>query len=47
MSRYGKDGSSGYAKENLYDEIDSFLQNHTIAELLEVLADVVKDREPF
>ena len=47
MSRYGEDGSSGYAKESLYDEIDSFLQNHTIAELLEVLADVVKDREPF
>jgi len=47
MSKYGEDGSSGYAKENLYDEIDSFLQNHTIAELLEVLADVVKDREPF
>ena len=46
MSRYGEDGSSGYAKEDLYDEIDRFLQNHTIAELLEVLADVVKDREP-
>ena len=46
MSRYGEDGSSGYAKEELYDEIDSFLRNHTIAELLEVLTDVVKDREP-
>lgn len=31
--------------EDLYDEINSFLQNHTIAELLEVLTDVVKNRE--
>ncbi len=46
MSKYGEDGSTGYAKEELYYEIDNFLQNHTVAELLEVLTDVVKDREP-
>lgn len=46
MSRYGEDGSTGYAQEALYDEINSFLQNHTIAELLKVLTDVVNDREP-
>lgn len=46
MSRYGEDGSTGYAKEDLYDEMDDFLDDHTISELMEILADVLRYREP-
>ncbi len=45
MSRYGEDGSSGYAFEELYDVMREFLINHTTAELLKVLTDVIKDRD--
>ena len=45
MSRYGEDGNTGYAKEDLYYEIQNFLECHTIPELLEVLADVIRDRD--
>ena len=45
MSRYGEDGSTGYGKEDLFDEMKSFLEDHTLAELLEVLADVVREQE--
>lgn len=42
MSRYGEDGSTGYDKEGLYDEMESFLESHSLSELLEILADVVR-----
>ena len=45
MSLYGEDGDTGYAKEDLYDEMYEFLENHTIYELLEILADVVRTME--
>lgn len=45
MSRYGEDGSTGYAKEDLFDEINEFLERHTIAELLKIIADVIEARE--
>lgn len=45
MSRYGEDGDTGYAKEDLYYEIWNFLERHTISELLEVLTDVIRDRD--
>ena len=46
MSRYGEDGSTGYAKEILYDEMDDFLDYYTISELMEILTDVLRNREP-
>lgn len=45
MSMYG---DSGYANEknNLYDEMKWFLENHPISELLQIVADVVeRERE--
>lgn len=45
MSRYGEDGDTGYAKEDLYYEIQNFLEHHLISELLEVLTDVIRDRD--
>lgn len=42
MSMYGEDGDTGYAKENLYYAMHEFLENHTVYELLEILADVVR-----
>ena len=45
MSRYGEDGSTGYAKEDLFDEINRFLERHTVVELLEIVIDVIKMRE--
>lgn len=45
MSRYGEDGSTGYAKENLFDEINEFLKRYTVAELLKIVTDVIEMRE--
>lgn len=42
MSRYGEDGSTGYDKEELYDTMCEFLENHSLEELLRILADVIK-----
>ena len=41
MSMYG---DSDYAKEknNIYDEMKWFLENHPISELLQIVADVVE-----
>lgn len=44
MSRYGEDGDTGYAKEELYDAISSFLNDHMISELMNILADVIRDK---
>lgn len=43
MSRYGEDGSTGYDREDLYQEIKDFVENHSLEELLRILADVVKE----
>ena len=45
MSRYGEDGSTGYAREELYDALYEFLIDHTIADVIDILADVARDRE--
>ena len=45
MSRYGEDGSTGYDKEELFDEINEFLQHHTVAELLKIVTDVIEMRD--
>ncbi len=45
MSRYGEDGSTGYAKEDLFDEINDFLERHTVAEFLKIVTDVIEMRE--
>ena len=45
MSRYGEDGSTGYPKEELFDEINTFLESHSIAELLKIVIDVIEMRE--
>ena len=45
MSKYGEDGSTGYAKEELLDEMISFLENHTVSELLQIVADAVRSEE--
>jgi len=41
MSMYG-DSSYSNEKNNIYDEIKWFLENHPISELLQIVADVVK-----
>ena len=41
MSMYG-DGYNGNTKNNLYDEIKWFLEEHTISELLEIVSDVIR-----
>lgn len=40
MSMYGE---SDYNREknNIYDEIEEFLQDHPISELLQIIADVI------
>ena len=45
MSMYGEDGDTGHPKENLFDTMYEFLENHTVSELLEILADVVRTIE--
>jgi len=44
MSRYGE-YRGGYEKENLYDEMKSFLESHPLSELIEVLKDVIENAE--
>lgn len=44
MSRYGEDGDTGYAKEELYDAISSFLNDHMISELMDILTDVIRNK---
>lgn len=41
MSMYGEDGSTGYDKEDLYYDMKEFIENHSMKELLQILADVV------
>lgn len=41
MSMYG-DSSYNNEKNNLYDELTDFLENHPISEMLQIVADVVK-----
>ena len=42
MSMYGDD-EHGYQMNNIYEELRAFLENNPISELLQVLADVVRD----
>lgn len=41
MSMYGE-SEYNRDKNNIYDEIRSFLENHPMFELLQIVADVVK-----
>ena len=41
MSMYGESDYS-CEKNNLYDEIKYFLENHPISELLKIVADVIE-----
>ncbi len=41
MSLYG-DSSYDSEKNNLYDELRNFLENHPISEMLQIVADVVR-----
>jgi len=41
MSMYGDDKNGG-EKNGMYDEIKWFLENHSISELLEIVADVIR-----
>ena len=38
---YG-DGANGNQKNNLYDEIREFLENHSVDELLRIVADAIE-----
>ena len=41
MSMYG-DSNYNNEKNNIYDEIKWFLENHPVSELLQIVADVVE-----
>lgn len=41
MSMYGDD-ENGIKKENLYCELENFLADHSVDELLRVVADVIE-----
>lgn len=41
MSMYGDD-RYGSQKNDIYDEIKEFLEEHPVSELLQIVADVVK-----
>lgn len=43
MSRYGENGDTGYCKEDLYETIREFLEDHSFEEFLRIQADVVGD----
>ena len=45
MSLYGEDGSTGYAKENLYEVMKEFLEGHSLSELMEILSDVIESTQ--
>lgn len=42
MSMYG---DTNWVKNNLYGDIKSFIETHSISELLEVVTDVIEDYE--
>ena len=45
MSMYG-DSEYAHEKNNIYDEMKWFLENHPVSELLQIVADVVeRERE--
>lgn len=44
MSMYG-DSEYAHEKNNIYDEIEIFLENHPVYELLEIVAHVIESRE--
>jgi len=43
MSMYG-DGSYNTQMNNLYDEMRWFLEDHPVSELIQIVADAVKDK---
>ena len=45
MSLYGEDGSTGYDKEDLYYNMESFIKSHSLHELMRILADVIDQLE--
>lgn len=45
MSMYGEDGSTGYAKEDVRYAMETFLEDHEMSELLEILANVASIME--
>ena len=44
MSRYGESEDS-YRKERLYEEVERALEICSVADLLEVITDVIRDKE--
>lgn len=44
MSMYGE-SEYNRDKNNIYDEIRSFLEDHPMSELLQIVADVVEEAE--
>ena len=44
MSMYG-DSDYNRQKNDIYDEMRYFLENHPVSELLEIVADVIKESE--
>ena len=44
MSVYGE-GKYNSQKNNIYDEIKWFLEDHPVSELLQIIADVVEMKE--
>ena len=40
---YGEDDGNGTPKEDLFYTLQEFLENHSIAELLKILSDVVDE----
>ena len=44
MSMYGE-SDYNRQKNDIYDEMRYFLEDHPVSELLEIVADVIKERE--
>lgn len=44
MSRYGE-SEHAYKQECLYEEVERFLKIYSVADLLDVITDVIRDRE--
>ncbi|MBR3645636.1 MAG: hypothetical protein IKN54_04395 [Lachnospiraceae bacterium] len=42
MSMYGDESPYNDEKNDLYNEIEQFLENHPLSELLKIITDVIK-----
>lgn len=43
MSRYGEDGETGYDKEDMFYEIQIFIEHHGVETLLRIVADAIEE----